>query len=96
MAVKKSVASAIAALGLSVGVAAPALATLAYPAGGIWDYGTGGGRVWSDFNQGASWHGSSVAGKTNYSSPCTEPGTFSLASAEDRWYAVDHAYYWFC
>lgn len=96
MQLRRKIAVAIAAGVGTVGIATPALATIAYPEGGIWDYGTGGGIVWSDYYHGSRCHGSSVQGQYYYRSPNTAAGRWSIADAPDRVFAVDHSYYRFC
>ncbi len=96
MAAKKAIASAIAAFALTVGVATPALATIRSVGGGTWDYGTGGGRVWSNFYHGSRDHASSVQGETYMTSRCMPKGYTSYARANDRFWVVDRSYYRFC
>lgn len=81
---------------ISLGIAIPAFATVEYPAGGVWDYGTENGIVYSDYYHPTSWHKSSVKTSSVFSSPCTAKGYWSKASANDRWWAVDYSYWSFC
>lgn len=73
-------------------VALPAWAATSYPSGGIWNHGTGGGWVWSDYFHPSRCHGSSVRGAW-WDEDSASAGRWSEARAKDRWYAVDHAYY---
>lgn len=76
-----------------LGTAVPAMAATEYPApGAMWNYGTGGGRVWSDLLYSKSCHSSSVQGKY-YDSDSAAAGYWSEASAPSRWYAIDKSYY---
>ena len=90
------VVSTLAAAVLAIGMAAPALATVTRVGGGTWDYGTGGGRVWSNYHHGSKCHGSSVRGASGLvRSPDTRAGYWSYASDRDTIW-VDRAYYRFC
>ncbi|MEM5632504.1 lactococcin 972 family bacteriocin [Bacillus toyonensis] len=60
--------------------------------GGTWNYGTGGGSVWSNYYHGSKVHKSSVIGQYYYSSPWTNPGYTSYASAPDT-AGVDESYW---
>jgi len=96
MAVRRKLVTALVAGGMVLGLASPALATVVNVGGGTWDYGTGGGKVWSYYYHGSKCHKSSVQGQYYASSGNTRAGAWARASAPDRWYAVDHAYYDFC
>lgn len=79
--------------GVILGTSVPALASVDYVGGGRWDYGTGGGKVWSNYYHANKVHKSSVQGKSFVSSGWKKAGTTSYASAADRWYAVDQSYW---
>lgn len=77
---------------LGSGVTA-AFASTAYVGGGKWDYGTGGGKVWSNYYHGSKVHKSSVQGAYYYDSGWKSAGVTSYASATDRAFAVDYSYW---
>lgn len=92
MKVRTAIVTLCAAALCSVGIAATASAETSTPAGGVWNYGTGGGWVWSDYFHPSKCHGSSVQGKW-FDSDTASAGRWSEAQAEDRWYAVDRSWY---
>ncbi|MGH3807524.1 MAG: lactococcin 972 family bacteriocin [Pseudonocardiaceae bacterium] len=96
MAVKRKLVTALAAGAMVLGFASPALATVAEVEGGTWDYGVGGGKVWSYYYHGSSCHKSSVQGQQYVSSGKTPAGVWARASVPDRWYTVDYSYYATC
>ena len=77
---------------LAVGFAVPAFAGTQNVSGGIWNYGTGGGRVWSDYFHAKNCHSSSVQGQW-FDSDSASRGQWSEAWAQDRRFSVDHSYY---
>jgi hypothetical protein len=61
---KRSLKVGVTAAALVLAGAAPALATISYPAeGGTWDHGAGTAQVWSDYLLGSRCHGSTSVGK---------------------------------
>ena len=93
MGTKRKLIATLAATAAVMGMATPAFADVAYVSGGTWNYGTGGGRVWSDYYHGRNCHRSSVQGQYYVSSGNVRAGLWSRASAPDRLFAVDHSYY---
>ncbi len=93
MDLKRKLTAALVTGGTLVALATPAMATVVYAGGGTWDYGVGGGKVWSYYLHNYNCHKSSVEGKIYVSSGNTPKGSWARASAEDRWYAADHSYY---
>lgn len=83
MNVKKAVAVGLSAVAMLAGAAGSAMADTAYVGGGTWDYGTGGGSVWSNYYHGNNCHSSSVDGSRYVDSGPTNPGIWSRASAPD-------------
>ncbi|MFJ7985749.1 lactococcin 972 family bacteriocin [Streptomyces sp. NPDC096351] len=64
MQIKRSLKIALATGALVIAGAAPALATITYPAeGGEWDHGAGTATVWSDYYHPSVCHGSTSVGK---------------------------------
>lgn len=51
--------------------------------------------MWSNYHHPDRCHGASVQGKW-YDEDYAGAGSWARASADDRWYAVDQAYYKFC
>ncbi|KQB84203.1 lactococcin 972 family bacteriocin [Corynebacterium oculi] len=100
MSVSKKFSRGLAATALSgalvAGGAAAALAVQVNVDGGTWNYGTGGGKVWSNYHHPTKRHGSSVQGKHYADSGCVNAGQWSYASAPDRSFRADHSYYRFC
>ncbi|WP_210367075.1 lactococcin 972 family bacteriocin [Bacillus sp. REN3] len=94
MGLKKKVGSLVLCAAI-LGTGTAALASTAYVDGGVakWDYGTGGGKVWSNLHHPYKTHKTSVQGAYYYDSGWIGAGKTSYASATDRWYAVDHSYW---
>jgi lactococcin 972 family bacteriocin len=80
----------------SLGAASPAMAAVQYVGGGTWDYGTGGGRVWSDYHHGSRRHQTSVNNGQNHYSSCVGGGNWARASASSRWWTSDKSYWNWC
>jgi len=70
-----------------------AFASTAHVGGGTWDYGVGGGWVWSNYYHSTKVHRSSVQGAQYVDSGWKSPKVTSYAKAPSRWYWVDHAYW---
>jgi lactococcin 972 family bacteriocin len=92
MKLKKTITSLVLIGGLLGSGATAAFAAISYPGGGVWNYGTGGGIVWSDYYHGSKTHRSSVDGAYYYSSPWTSAGYWSIADAPDT-SGVDYSYW---
>ncbi|GLZ39015.1 hypothetical protein Acsp05_26390 [Actinokineospora sp. NBRC 105648] len=86
---KKVVITGLAGLAMAAAGAGIAMADTAYVGGGTWDYGTGGGRVWSNYYHGSNCHSSSVdarstsipARPTRAAGPTPSPATRSGSTA---------------
>lgn len=89
---KKTVSSLVLSAAILGSGATAAFAATEYVGGGTWNYGTGGGSVWSNYYHGSRVHKSSVIGQYYYSSPWTNPGYTSYASAPDT-AGVDESYW---
>ena len=89
----KKMISTMLICGTILGTSITAFASVDYVGGGKWDYGTGGGKVWSNYSHDSRVHKSSVQGKQFVSSGWVQAGTTSYASAPDRWYAADNSYW---
>lgn len=89
----KKVVTSLVLSGAILGSGITAFASTDYVGGGKWDYGTGGGKVWSNYYHGTKTHKSSVDGSSYVSSGWIGKGKTSYASSGDRWYAVDHSYW---
>ncbi|WP_150239542.1 lactococcin 972 family bacteriocin [Nocardiopsis quinghaiensis] len=90
--IKRIATTTLLAAGIAAGAAGAASATIVNIGGGTWDYGVGGGTVWSDYYHGSSCHSSSVSGEYYSSSGATAAGSWARASAPDTW-MVDHSYW---
>jgi lactococcin 972 family bacteriocin len=95
MQIKRSVGTGLSALMIVAGTALPALATVEYPGGGTWNYGTNRTEVWSNYHHPTRNHRSSVInGYGEYrSSGCKAPRIWSYASLRADPNRVDHAYW---
>lgn len=94
---RRILATAIATVAVTGGLAAPALATTTNVGGGTWSYGTSSSSVYSNYLHPTRLHGSSVKrGDTVFRSNCAAAGTWAKASASKSWYQVDYSYYRFC
>lgn len=93
MELKRKVGTTLATGVMLLAFASPALAATAYVGGGTWNYGTGAGRVWSDYLHNTKCHGSSVQGQYYASSGNVSPRYWARASAPDRRWVADHSYY---
>ncbi|WP_420830320.1 lactococcin 972 family bacteriocin [Corynebacterium uropygiale] len=66
-------------------------------AGGEWDHGNSGGRVWSNFFHPTAAHGSSVQGHQYVDSGCVAPNVWARAQSHSKYLpGADGAYYRFC
>lgn len=95
MRMSKRFATGVGALAIVLGSAVPALATVEYPGGGTWNYGTNRTEVWSNYHHPSRNHRSSVInGYGEYrSSGCKSPGVWSYASLRADPNRVDNAYW---
>jgi lactococcin 972 family bacteriocin len=95
MRIRRSVGTGLGALAIVVSAAVPALATVAYPGGGTWNYGTNTTEVWSNYHHPSANHRSSVInGYGEYrTSGCTGRGAWAYASLRADPNRVDHAYW---
>jgi lactococcin 972 family bacteriocin len=95
MRISRRFATGVSAIAIVVGTAAPALATVEYPGGGTWNYGTNRTEVWSNYHHPNNKHRSSVInGYGEYlSSGCKNPNVWSYASLRADPNRVDHAYW---
>lgn len=66
--------------------------TVNTPSGGRWDYGVGGGIVWSNYYHSSLTHKSTAVGKTTYASEWKLPGYKSYASTSSASWG-NKAYY---
>lgn len=89
---KKTVIAGLAIAATMTAGAGVAMAAREYVGGGIWDYGTGGGRVWSDYYHGANCHSSSVDGAYYETSGPVSAGRWAYADAPDTIW-VDSSYW---
>lgn len=83
-------------LGLTIAPAAAALATTVPVGGGIWTYGTGGGKVYSHYWNPFVCHGASVQGQYFVRVTGVAPGGTAVAEAPDRVNVVDSAWWHNC
>ncbi len=95
MQIKKGLATGLSAAAIVVAGAVPAFATVEYPGGGTWNYGTNRTEVWSNYHHPSRKHRSSVInGYGEYkSSACKRAGKWSYASLRADPNRVDHAYW---
>lgn len=93
--IARRVVAGVAGAMLSLGMAAPAMAAIAYVEGGKWNYGVNASDVWSYYDQPSKVHKSSAVGKTTYRSGCTAAGRTSLA-AGPKATRNNQSYYGFC
>jgi hypothetical protein len=94
----KIIAASAISLGLVFGGASAAIATTEYPAGGVWDYGTGGPYIYSFFQHPTLVHGSSVKNCLgNLTRSVLKPaGQSAQAVRQDGCpLSIDYAYYRF-
>ncbi|MBO3141913.1 lactococcin 972 family bacteriocin [Dermatophilus congolensis] len=93
--IKQRFISAIAAITLSLGVTAPAIAATAEVEGGLWNYGTNNESVWSYYKHTERTHKSTARGESTYYSGCTKPKLEARASGP-RARSNNESYYGFC
>lgn len=93
--ISRRIASGLLGAVLSLGVAAPAMAAIAYVEGGKWNYGVNSESVWSYYDHPTKVHKSSAKGAILYSSGCTAAGRTSIASGP-RSTSSNKSYYGFC
>lgn len=95
MRMNKKLGTSLTALVMVTGTAVPALAAVAYPGGGTWNYGTNQTEVYSNYHHPSLRHGSSVInGYGEYrSSGCQSAKVWSYASLRADPNRVDHAYW---
>lgn len=88
----------VAAIAASVVVLGVGVASAEHAAGGEWEHGNSGGRVWSNYWHPQFNHGSSVQGHEYVDSGCQGPGVWSRAQTHTKYipWAKDGAYYRFC
>lgn len=77
---------------LGTGIAA---AEIVHIAGGIWDYGSANGTVWSHFYHNGRKHGSTAIGKFTSDSGCVNKNVWSRASTPTAAWG-NKSYYRFC
>ncbi|MDH2456677.1 lactococcin 972 family bacteriocin [Corynebacterium bovis] len=84
-------------LGTITGNVATAAAAVQYVGGGTWEYGTGGGKVYSDYYHAAVKHGSSVRGKSGLvQSPCVSPGEWARVSDNTKFFGRNESFWRHC
>ena len=84
---------AVASAGLLLAAAAPALAITVDVGGGQWSYDQGANSAWSNYKHPSYYHGSSVKiGSVLFSSGCTAPGSWSLASGSKNGGSISYYY----
>ena len=95
MRIRRSIGTGLGALAIVAGAAVPALATVTYPGGGTWSYGTNSTEVYSNYYHPSNNHRSSVInGYGEYlSSGCKSPGVWAYASERADPNRVDNAYW---
>lgn len=93
---RRIVMSVLTAGALTLGTAGVALADTQFPPeGGQWDFGTGAGKVWSDYSHPEVCHSSSVNGDQYVQSGPTDPGIMSHAETGTTT-GADESYYATC
>ncbi|STD03216.1 bacteriocin, lactococcin 972 family [Dermatophilus congolensis] len=93
--IKQRFISTIAAITLSLSVAAPAMAVTEHVDGGVWNHGTNKVDVWSYYKHAHKSHKSSASGKRLYQSGCQVAKVEAIASGPKKW-TNNQAYYGFC
>lgn len=96
MALKSKIISSVAAVVMMGGVAAPALATVVYPEGGTWSYGTrySGTQVYSNYHHPSTAHrGSTINWQGDYSCTSASAGNWAYNSQRAKAGAIDRSYY---
>lgn len=93
----KNLKSKIASLALATAILVPSVSVFASvvstPSGGIWDYGVGGGQVWSNYQQYSLTHKSTAVGSSVYTSGWKAAGVKSFASTPSNFWGGNEAYY---
>lgn len=93
----KNFKSKIAALALATAILVPGVSVFANvvgtPSGGTWDYGVGGGQVWSNYQQYSLTHKSTAVGSSTYTSGWKSAGVKSYASAPSNFLGGNEAFY---
>ncbi|MFI5709838.1 lactococcin 972 family bacteriocin [Kribbella sp. NPDC051620] len=95
MRISKRIATGLGAVAVLATAAVPALASVAYPGGGTWNYGTNQTSVYSNYHHPSATHKSStINGYGEYkTSGCVKKDLWANTSDRADPNSVDHAYW---
>lgn len=93
--VRRRVSGVVAAVVMALAGTSAAGAMMVSIDGGTWDYGTGGGTVWSHYFHNGVSHGSTAVGQYESFSGCVNKNTWSRATAPSKLFG-NKSYYKHC